>query len=143
MKSLRQFRRALFLLLSLTISAQSMAVASLGSCHQVKALAFAQASPISLTHAHHGEASAHHEADHGHGKHIAAAANDNDAGDRPLNVGSRVKCAACAACHVCSVVLTTQTVLADIPADGSVSFPEPAVPRVRNVASGLERPPRA
>ena len=142
MHSLRQFRRFLLLLLSLTLSVQAMAVASLGECHRVKAVASLQAS-LAPMRAHHGEASAHRDADHGHGKHGAAVAQDNDAGDRPTQEASRVKCAACAACHLCSVVPTTPTVLADIPAGGSVLFPESTVPRVRNVASGLERPPRA
>lgn len=142
MNSLRQFRRFLLLLLSLTLSVQAMAVASLGECHRVKALASVQAS-LAAKHSHHGDASAHLDTDHGHGKRGAATTQSNDAGDRPAQDGSRVKCAACAACHLCSVVPTTPTVLADIPAGGSVLFPESTVPRVRNVANGLERPPRA
>lgn len=141
MNSLRQFRIYLWLFLSLTLSVQAMAVASLGECHQAKALASVQAN-LASTHKHHWEAPAHHHAEHGHGNHGAAVVHDNDAGDRPTQDGSQVKCSACAACHLCSGVLTTQTVLADIPATGSVSFPESTAPRVRNVASGLERPPR-
>ena len=142
MKSLRQFRRFLVLLLSVTLSVQAMAVASLGSCHRAKALATLQTSVVAM-HAHGNGGSAHHDADHGHVKQGAAAVHGGDAGDRPTQDGSRVKCAACAACHLCSVVLSTPTVHADIPAGGTASFPELAVPRVRNVANGLERPPRA
>ena len=142
MNYFRRFRRFLLLLLSLTLSAQAMAVASFGACHQAKALALSQAN-VATSHGHHGDASAHPDTEHGHDNHGVAVAHDEDAGDRPTQDGSRVKCAACAACHLCSVVLTTETIIADIPVGGSVSFPESAVPRVRNVANCLERPPRA
>ena len=117
-----------------------MAVASFGGCHQVKA--FAQAN-VAASHRQHGDAITHPNVEQRHGKHGTASLPGDDAGNGSTQDGSRVKCASCAACHLCSVVLNTETVLADIPTDGSVSFPESDVPRVRNVASGLERPPRA
>jgi hypothetical protein len=139
----RQFRRALLLLLSLTLSMQAMAVASFGECHRVKALAALAATVTSTTHTQHGDASAHHDAATGHGKHRPAATHNNDTGERTTQDDSRIKCAACAGCHLCSAVLTDARVVADIPAAESALFPESIVPRVRNVANGLERPPRA
>ncbi len=139
-----QFRRLLFLLLSLTLSAQSMAVASLGACHKVKALALLSAQvSVSASHRSHGDVATQHGSAHVHGKQGAVAAHSGDSEDRSTQDGGRVKCVACAACHAFSVVLPTETALADIPVSGSVSFPESASPRVRNVANGLERPPRA
>lgn len=139
----RQFRRALLLLLSLTLSMQAMAVASFGECHRVKALAALAATVTSTTHTQHGDASAHRDAATGHDKHQSAVAQNNDAGDLPAQDNNRIKCAACAGCHLCSALLSDATVGADVPAAESASFPESAVPRVRNVANGLERPPRA
>lgn len=153
MQFLHRFRRYLLLLLSLTLSVQAMAVASLGACHQVKALALASANiasaNIASVHDHHADQPAHRAAEHRHGhshshsEQAAHVALNTDADERPAEDDGRVKCPACATCHLCSVLLTTPTVLADVPAGGSVSFVESTVPRVRNVASGLERPPRA
>ena len=139
----RQFRRALLLLLSLTLSMQAMAVASFGECHQGKALASMAAAVASTKHALHDDGAAHHVTETGHGERGAAVGHNNDSGDRPAKDGSRIKCAACAGCHLCSVMLIDATVVADIPTAESASFPESEVPRVRNVANGLERPPRA
>ncbi len=139
----RQFRRALLLLLSLTLSMQAMAVASFGECHRAKALAALAATVASTPHTQHGDATAHYDATTGHDKHQPAATHNNDTGDRPAHDGSRVKCAACAGCHLFSVLLIDASVVADIPVAESASFPESEVPRVRNVANGLERPPRA
>ncbi len=139
----RQFRRALLLLLSLTISMQAMAVASFGECHRVKALAALAATVTSTTHTQRGVSLAHHDAATGHGEHQSTAAHNNDTGDGSTQDDTRSKCAACAGCHLCSAVLSDATVVADIPAAESASFPESAVSRVRNVANGLERPPRA
>ncbi len=142
MNHFRQFRRFLLLLLGLTLSVQSMAVASLGACHKAKAFASQQVK-VAATHGHHGDVPANHAAKHDHGKHSAVTPHDGDPEDRSTQDGNRVKCAACAACHLCSVVLPTETAAAYIPTDESVLFPESTVPRVRNVANGLERPPRA
>lgn len=142
MNVFRQFRRALSLLLSLTLSMQAMAVASFGECHRARALASAAAT-VAVTQAQYSDSTAHHAAEARHEKHRGAAAHNTDSSDRPTQDDSRIKCAACAGCHLCSVVLIETTVVADIPATDSASFPESAVPRVRNVANGLERPPRA
>ena len=143
MNHVRSFRRLLLLLLSLTLSVQAMAVASLGACHQAKPFASTRMK-VAVTHGHHGDVSAHHAAKHDDGKHGAVTAHSGDSQDRSTqDDGSRVKCAACAACHLCSVVLLTDTALAYFPTSESASFAESTVPRVRNVASSLERPPRA
>ena len=147
MFSLLKIRRFAFLLLSFTLSTQSMAVASFGACHQVKAALVASLTAGAAPHQHSGgQASAileHHshqqsaQPDEGHHAQHAGLGGESSAD------GDRVKCAACAGCHLCSVVLTNPDVSVDIPALGSTSFPDLSVSRVRNVASGLERPPRA
>jgi hypothetical protein len=142
MNFFRHFRRPLLLLLSLTFSMQAMAVASLGACHRAKALASAEVS-VTSSHQSHGDMSAHHAGKRTHGDDGANAATGGHSQDNPSQDASRVKCAACAACHLCNVVLTTATINVDIPAVESTFFPESSVPRVRNVANGLERPPRA
>jgi hypothetical protein len=119
-----------------------MAVASFGACHQTKAFAAAQANRTAA-HQHHDVASAHSDAEHIHDKHAAVSALGNNSSDPTTQDGSRVKCASCAACHLCSALLSAETDVVDIPTGGSVAFPESEVPRIRNVASGLERPPRA
>ena len=139
MNYFRQFRRFLLLLLGVTLSVQSMAVASFGACHKTRTLDAGRV-PIAAAHNSHGDPTAGHD---DHGKHVAANAHSGDSEDRPVQDGSRVKCAACAACHLCGAVLTAEPVVADIPTAGSTSFPDSVVPRVRNVANGLERPPRA
>jgi hypothetical protein len=141
----RPFRRLLLLLLSLTLSAQAMAVASLGGCHQAKTVASTHGD-VAAAHRHHDATLDHpaEETDHSkHSQHGAVAAHGGDADERSTQEGSRVKCAACAACQLCSVLLTAEIVLADIPAGETVSFLQSEVPRLRNVANGLERPPRA
>lgn len=142
MNVFRQFRRCLFLLLSLTLGVQAMAVASFGECHQAKALA-SVAATVATTHGQHSDAVAHHTAEAGHEKHGAAAAQNFDIDNQSTQDSSRIKCAACAGCHLCSVILISAMVLADIPVAELASFPESTVPRLRNVANGLERPPRA
>lgn len=142
MNFLRQFRRPLLLLLSLTFSMQAMAVASLGACHRAKALALAEAS-VTAPHQGHGDVAPHHAGERNHRDEDANVTAGGHSKDAPSQDASRVKCAACAACHLCSVVLTTATVDVDIPAVEATFFPESSVPRVRNVANGLERPPRA
>ena len=139
-----RFRRFALLLLGLTLGTQAMAVASLGACHQVKAL-----SAMQLTVGSHADQQSvadavdmpHHR--HDSHAHHGAAAHDTESNGNPGDVGSRVKCAACAGCHLCSVVLPAENVLADVLTTGSTAFPESAVARARNIASGLERPPRA
>lgn len=142
MNFFRQFRHCLLLLLSLTLSAQAMAVASFGACHRAKALASVETS-VSVSRHHHGDAVAHHTGERDDGHQSADSVANSHPKDGGAQDSSRVKCAACAACHLCSVVLTNETIAVDIPAGESTSFPEAAVPRVRNVANGLERPPRA
>jgi len=142
MNLFRQFRRCLLLLLSLTLSAQAMAVASFGACHRAKPLASVEMS-VSASRQHHGDSVAHQAGERNNGHHSADSVANGYPKDGGPQDASRVKCAACAACHLCSVVLTNETVAVDIPAGESTSFPQVAVPRVRNVANGLERPPRA
>ncbi|GEM_PF-4118984 len=142
MNFFRQFRRPLLLLLSLTFSMQAMAVASLGACHRAQALASAEVS-VTSPHQRHGDMAAHHDGERNQGDDGANAATGEHSKDSPSQDPSRVKCAACAACHLCSVVLTSTTIAVDIPDGDSTFFPESIVPRVRNVANGLERPPRA
>lgn len=140
-----RFRRFALLLLSLTLSTQAMAVVSFGACHQVKALLsaahltvgtdaeqYAQPNTVAVTH-HSHDRNTHH----------GDAAHDSESSDSSKTEKSRVKCAACAGCHLCSAVLPAENVVADIPKTGLTAFPEFTVPRVRNVATGLERPPRA
>jgi len=144
-----RFRRFALLLLSLTLSTQAMAVLSFGACHQVKALLSATqvvvaASVVTSADDHSGlsttaatlhkqDSTAHHD----------TAPHDTESSDSSNGDSSRVKCAACAGCHLGSAVLPTDIVVADIPKSESTSFLEFTVPRVRNVASGLDRPPRA
>jgi hypothetical protein len=136
-----RFRRYILLLLSLTLSAQAMALASLGACHRMKALVAIE--QVVLAMPHHGSSNAHHHADSA--AHDASSTHDADSGASGTGSGDdkRVSCAACAVCHLASAIPSTLTVAADIPVAGSSSFPRMDVPCARNVASGLERPPRA
>lgn len=144
MKHFYFFRRFLLLVLSLTLTAQSMAVASLGACHKANALALLSAQlNVSASHRHHQNVSSQLDSTRGYSEHVAVPAHGQDSDDDSTRDGSRAKCAACAACHLCSVILTSASITADTPMGGSVSFPESIVPRARNVANGLERPPRA
>lgn len=140
-----RFRRFALLLLSLSLCMQAIAVTSFGACHQVKALLSAsqvmvgahaehdaRSNAAAVTH-HDDQSSAHHD----------DAIHDTQGSDSSKTEKSRVKCAACAGCHLCSAVLQTENLMADIANSGSEIFHEFTVPRVRNVASGLERPPRA
>ena len=142
-----RFRRFALLLLSLTLSTQAMAVVSFGACHQVKALLSAtQVAVVSVALASHhfglsSTAATHHE--HDSSSQQGAASHDTESSDSSNGDSSRVKCAACAGCHLVSAVLPAENVVADIPKAGSTSFLEFIVPRARNVASGLDRPPRA
>lgn len=133
MTYLFRFRRCILLLLSLTLSAQAMAVASLGVCHRMQALAAAHRVAAPVAH-HHADSVAH---EHG-SMHHADPSNTAPASD-----DTRVGCAACAVCHLASAMPGALTVAADIPVAGSTRFPLIDIARVRNVASGLERPPRA
>ena len=133
MINLLQFRRCTLLLLSLTLSAQAMAVASLGSCHRMKAMMALHQMVTPDAH-HHADSAEHHDGSMHH-------ADGN--GKAPTNDDARGGCAACAACHLSSVILNTEHPVADVPLPGGTTFPHTDVPRARNVASGLERPPRA
>jgi hypothetical protein len=140
-----RFRRFALLLLSLTLSVQAMAVTSFGACHRVKALL--STTPLTVyAHAQHPSGSSvtttEDRVNHGHAHH-GNAAHDTESNDTSSAENIRVKCAACAGCHLCSAVLLAENVLADIPKTGLTVFMEFTVPRVRNVASGLDRPPRA
>ena len=116
-----------------------MAAASFGSCHRVKALIEVQevhkAHEVAVppTH-HHADSTAHHDGS----MHHADSSDKALAGDN-----TRVSCAACAACHLFSVIGNGVNVTTALPVAGAASFPDTEVARVRNVASGLERPPRA
>ena len=148
-----QFRRFVLLLLSLTLSTQAMAVMSFGACHQVKALLSATrvvvAAPATVkvdAHAEHHSgllsiAAMHHQ--HDGNAHHGVAFHDTESSDSSNVDSSRVKCAACAGCHLGIAVLPAKIVVADIAKTESTSFLAFTVPRVRNVASGLDRPPRA
>ena len=148
-----RFRRFALLLLSLTLSTQVMAVISFGACHQVKALLSATqpavAAPAKATVSAHAEhhfgvlttAATPHK--HDRNAHHGTAPHDAESSDNSNGDSSRIKCSACAACHLCNAVLPTESVVADIPKTELMSFFEFTVPRVRNVASGLDRPPRA
>ena len=147
-----RFRRFALLLLSLTLSTQAMAVVSFGACHQVKALLSATQVVVAASakakvgaHAEHHfgastTAAAHHE--HDSAAHHDAAPHDTESSDSSNGDGTRAKCAACAGCHLGCAVLSADNAAADIPKSGSTAFLEFTVPRVRNVASGLDRPPR-
>ena len=128
-----KFCRFIVLLLSLTLSAQAMAVASLGSCHRMKALTAVHQVSEPTPH-HHADSEAHHDGSMHHAE---------SSGKAPASDDTRGSCAACAACHMSSVITSSVIVLAYIPIRGATIFPDMEVPRARNVASGLERPPRA
>ena len=139
MKFLIPFRRCILLLLSVTLSMQLMAAASFGACHRVKALIEVQevhkAHEVAAPPAHHhADSTAHHDGS----MHHADSSDKAPAGDN-----TRVSCAACAACHLFSVIGNGVNVTTALPVAGAASFPDTEVARVRNVASGLERPPRA
>ena len=133
MKFLIPFRRCILLLLSVTLSMQVMAAASFGSCHRVKALIEVNQADAPPAH-HHADSTAHHDGSMHHA----------DSSDKaPASDDARVSCAACAACHLSSVIANGVNVTAAVPIAGATIFPDTEVARVRNVASGLERPPRA
>ena len=142
MKFLIPFRRCILLLLSVTLSMQVMAAASFGACHRVKALIEVQ--EVHKVHKAHEVAAppAHHHADST--AHHDGSMHHADSSDKlPASDDARVSCAACAACHLSSVIANGVNVTAAVPVAGAASFPDTEVARVRNVASGLERPPRA
>jgi hypothetical protein len=140
-----RFRRFIFLLLSLTLSAQAMAVASMGACHRMKSLAMLQHVAMASEHDHPDSATHHMDAQIGDkaAHHGGAMHHTEPGGTAPSGDDSRVSCAACAACHLSSVILNTELELTDIPVSGATTFPDAEVARMSNVASGLERPPRA
>ncbi len=133
MNYLLRFRRCILLLLSVTLSMQVMAAASFGACHRVKALIEVHQADAPPAH-HHDDSKAHHDGS----MHHADSSDKAPAGDN-----TRVSCAACAACHLFSVVGNGVNVTTALPVAGAASFPDTEVARARNVASGLERPPRA
>ena len=130
---LSQFRRCFLLLLSLTLSAQAMAVASVGACHRMKALTAVHQAAEPTAH-HHADAAAH---DDGSMHHADAT------GKSPASDDTRLSCAACAACHLCAVMPNVEIALTDNPIASAAIFLDTDVARARNVASGLDRPPRA
>ena len=133
MKFLIPFRRCILLLLSVTLSMQVMAAASFGACHRVKALIEVHQADAPPPH-HHDDSTAHHDGS----MHHADSSDKAPAGDN-----TRVSCASCAACHLFSVIANGVNVTTALPVAGAASFPDTEVARARNVASGLERPPRA
>ena len=140
-----RFRRFALLCLSLTLSTQAMAVASFGACHTVKAVLSATqlAAYTHLEHEARLNAPAASVHNHGSDAHQDGAASESQSSDSSTSEKGRVKCPACAGCHLFNVVLPAESAVADIPKAESAAFAEFIVPRVRNVASGLERPPRA
>ena len=128
-----KFCRVIFLLLSFTLSSQAMAVASLGSCHRMKALIAVHEATQPTAHLH-ADLAVHHD---------GSAHHTDSNGKAPATDDTRVSCAACAACHMSSAIFSRVIVSADIPVAGTMFFPDTEVPRARNIASGLERPPRA
>lgn len=148
-----RFRRFAFLLLSLTLSVQAMAVASLGACHRMKALSSviavaahgtqhaitkyeATQAPRNPAHEMHHGSSAQHDS-------VQAGASLNHSHGDSQNDGDRVKCASCAGCVLSCAVLPDAAFAVNIPAASVTKFLESTLPRVDNIANGLERPPRA
>ena len=87
------------------------------------------------------EPMAHHHADsqaHGDGPMHHADSSRT----APANDDTSVSCAACASCHMSGAIPSRMIVSADIPVADATTFADTEVPRARNVASGLERPPR-
>lgn len=140
-----RFRRFALLLLSLTLSAQAMAVASFGACHRVTAALSAThlGADTHTEHAVHANMVVATDQKHDSHSHHGDASHEPDSNDSSKNEKSRVKCAACAGCHLLGAVLPAEHAVAEILKSESTHFLEFTVPRVRNVASGLERPPRA
>lgn len=133
MNFLFRFRQCIFLLLSFTLSAQAMAVISLGACHRAKVMTTVQASAPSGAH-HHAEAAAHPHTSMHHA---------DSTGKAPVADDARQSCAACAACHMASIIPNDVMILLGPLVATAAIFPNTDVPRARNVANGLERPPRA
>ena len=137
-----RFRRFALLLLSLSLSTQAMAVTSIGACHQEKALLFATQLTTPAHAEHHSRSNAtHHQ--HDSNLHHGDTAHDQEPNHSSRTDISGIKCAVCAGCHLCNVVLPAEIEVADIPNTGPTVFLELTFPRVRSVASDLERPPRA
>ena len=111
-----------------------MAVASLGACHRIKALAAVHqlAAPT-----------AHHDADSAAHDHESMQHHADSTGKSPASDDTRLSCAACAACHLCAVIPNVAIALTDIPIASATDFLDTDVALARNVASGLDRPPRA
>lgn len=137
MTYLVRFRRLIILLLSVTLCTQAMAVASLGACHRMQALTAMTAMQMMAA------PMAHDHADASIAHHAAAMHHADPDGTVPASDGDRVSCAACAACHLSSVILNNVNISTDIPVAAATVFADANLARVRNVASGLERPPRA
>ena len=131
----RKFCRIILLLLSLTLGAQAMAVASFGACHRMKAIALISEHHSTPPAAHHHVDDAAHD--------CLAMQHDDSSNKAPADDGTRASCTACAACHVSSFILNDHTVAAYIPVARATVFPDNEVARAFNVESGLERPPRA
>jgi len=96
-------------------------------------------------HAHPNAAMHHMQASHGEtaAPHSDVAHSTHSGDKPPSSDNSRDSCAACAACHVANAILNSELDLIDIPKSGTATFPVVEVSRLRQVASGLERPPRA
>jgi hypothetical protein len=141
-------RLLISLLLSITLGAQAFAVSSFKSCHQRLRVMVV----LSVSHDTDGSAHKHH-----HGKVTVAtpesAATDPLGSDadqtapkaptKQVTDNDRTTCAACAGCaHATALVYHVSNEIALIAATKTTFLPI-ELPRVRNVASGLERPPRA
>ena len=141
-------RLLISLLLSITLGAQAFAVSSFKSCHQRLRV---MAAP---TMSHHADGSAHQ---HHHGN-VMVATPESAATD-PFSIDAdqmvpvaqskqvtdkdRTACAVCVGCaHATALVYYFSNEISSFVALKTTFLPID-LPRVRNVASGLERPPRA
>jgi hypothetical protein len=127
-------------LLSIALSGQSFAVASLRLCHNMadgNGLALSSAT-TSIDHTHrNAERSVQRQSMHQH-----AQNNDQSQQHEGATKTDRVKCAACAgSCHSTPLAVV---LLTHIPHFDAVvaTFPPLDLPRFRDSVDGLERPPR-
>lgn len=138
------FRRASIRLLismslSLTLAVQAFAVGSLKSCHQKMRLTTAASM-------HQQDAISSHDR---HGDMASVQLSGDSTQDRrsvPVKkviASDRAACAACAGCsHAVALIPTFNIEIAPVEMS-TLSFLPEYLSRVRNVANGLERPPRA
>jgi ferredoxin len=141
-------RLLISLLLSITLGTQAFAVSSFKSCHERLRLMAA----LSVSHETDNSTDQHHHGNFVAAKHQSAVTNQTrgDAHQAALKAPAkqvtdkdRTTCAACAGCaHAVALVYRVSDEIAPIAA-ASTTFLPTDLARARNVASGLERPPRA